>query len=188
MLPRPGTVTGKLMSLALAGVVAAAVGFGLGYPLVAQYDRVLEEIRQQRRAIADYQQVTRQADKLRRALATFKDDTSLKSQLMESVSDGAAVANLQSRMEHTIERAGARLTSVQALPPEPTGTLRRIGVRLQFVADAQSLREILYALEYGQPVTTIDNVFVHSRSSKAVGVNRPLTVRLDVFAFLPTEA
>jgi hypothetical protein len=57
-------------------------------------------------------------------------------------------------------------------------------LRLQVTADTTQLRDILRSLEYSRPVTILDNVFIHSKSARAVGVERPLVVRLDVYAFL----
>ena len=56
-------------------------------------------------------------------------------------------------------------------------------MRVAFATDIEALRDILYALEYGQPVMILEGVYVHARTSRAIGVGYPLDVRIDVFAF-----
>lgn len=187
MTPRPNTATAKIAALALFGAVVAAVGFGVVGPLWERYAMAFEETRELRQVLAGQQFLAKQADRLRSELVTTEAEGELQSLVMKPASDGVAAARLQSRMEDMIERAGARLSSVQALPPQPVGTLRRIGLRFLFAADTESVRTVLHALEYGRPVAVLDNVFIHARSEKAVGTIQPLTVRLDVFAFLPGE-
>lgn len=187
MTPRPNTATARLAALALCGAVVAAVGFGIVGPVAERYAMTFEETRELRQVLAGQQFLAEQADRLQSDLVATGAKGELQSLLMTPSSDGAAAARLQRRMEDMIEGAGARLSSVQALPPLPVGTLRRIGLRLLFAADAVSVRSVLHALEYGRPVTVLDNVFIHARSDKAVGTVQPLTVRLDVFAFLPGE-
>lgn len=187
MTIRPRTATSRLAALALFIAVAAAVGVGVAGPVAERYAMAFEEARGLRQVLAGQERLARQADRLRGELAETGTKGELQALLMPPASDGAAAARLQSRMEKTIEGAGARLSSVQALPPQPVGTLRRIGLRLLFSADTESVRGVLHALEYGRPVTVLDNVFIHARTDKAVGTVQPLTVRLDVFAFLPGE-
>lgn len=187
MTPQPNTATAKLTALALFGAMVAVVGFGVVGPVWDRYGLAFEKTLELRQELDGYQQVARQAESLRTQLDKSKADDGLGFLVMTPASDGVVTARLQSRMERIIEKAGARLSSVQALPPQPLGTLRRIGLRLLFAADTGSVRTILHALEYGRPVTVFDNVFIHSRSEKAVGRVQPLTVRLDVFAFLTGE-
>ena len=187
MTPQSNTATAKLMALALFGAMAAAVGFGVVGPVWDRYGMAIEKTLELRQELAGYQQVARQAESLRTLLDKPEADDGLGSLVMTPASDGVVTARMQSRMERIIEKAGARLSSVQALPPQPMGGLRRIGLRLLFAADTGSVRTIFHALEYGRPVTVLDNIFIHARSEKAVGTVLPLTVRLDVFAFLPGE-
>ena len=187
MTPQPNTAIARLAALAFFGAVVAAVGFGIVGPVWDHYALAFEKTRELRQVLAGYQQVARQAESLRTQLDKSEADGGLGSLVMTPASDGVATARLQSRMERMIEKAGARLSSVQALPPQPMGTLRRIGLRLLFAADTGSVRTVLHAVEYGRLVTVLDNVFILARSEKAVGTVQPLTVRLDVFAFLPVE-
>ena len=108
--------------------------------------------------------------------------------MLESSSEGAALARMQERLTRAVDGAGGQMLSVQALPSEASGPLRRIGLRLQFAADAESLLTVLHGLEYGRPVTVLDNVFIHATSARAVSNERALSVRLDVFAFLQPGA
>ena len=91
-------------------------------------------------------------------------------------------------MQSIIGAAGAWLTSVQPLPATVEDGHRRIGLRIAFTAEIGALRDILFALEYGRPVMILDGVYIRARSSRAVGVARPLEARIDVFAYKPEGA
>lgn len=188
MTPRLGTPASRLLAGGLAVAVAAVVAFAVVAPIASVYASAIRDVRQLSRTLANHERVEREAGKLRLQLTDLRTESPLASIAMAPSSDGAAVAHLQSRMAQVIESSGALMNSVQALPTKPAETLRRIGLRLQFVADTKSLLAILHALEFGRPVAVLDNVFIHSWSAKAVGVDRPLSVRLDVFAFVPGEA
>ena len=63
-----------------------------------------------------------------------------------------------------------------------------IGIRLQFAANAESLLTVLHGLEYGRPVAVVENVFIHASTAQAVGNEKSLSVRLDIFSFLQPGA
>ena len=122
-----------------------------------------------------------------KALERLGEDPSLRGALLPPASEATATARLQERFGVIIETAGARLATTQVLPVRATASARRIGLRLQFSADTKSLRAILHALEFQRPVAIVESVFIHGQSAKSVGNPLPLTVRLDVYAFLAAE-
>ncbi len=186
-LPPLGTSASKLSALGLVLVVAAFVGFGVVRPVIVAYASAIEEVRRLGQTFTSHRDAERQAGALSHQLANLKAEGPLSTLAMAPSSDGAAVAHLQSQLAQIVESSGGLMTSVQALPTKPGGSLRRIGLRLQLVADNKSLLAILHALEFGRPITILDNVFIHSQTAKAVGVERSLSVRLDVFAYVPEQ-
>ena len=183
-----GTAAARLAALALLATLIATVVAAIGVPLGTEYRAVLAEIERQRIAIDGYRNVAARAPALRARIATLEDDASLEGLALPPGSDSAATAAAQEHVQTVIADAGARLATVDVLTPTPGDGYRRIGLRVQFSADVGALGAILRALEYGRPAMVVDNLYVHARTSRAVGNDRPLEVRVDLFAFKPEGA
>lgn len=173
----------RIAAISLLIVICAAFGFGLGFPLAQEYRLAFAEVAQYRVALDGYQRIAQRETSLRQAIEELKRDRSLKQVLLPLGSDSGATAAIQDRVQSIIGNAGAWLTSVQPLAATLDDGHKRIGMRVAFATDIEALRDILYALEYGQPVMILEGVYVHARTSRAIGVGYPLDVRIDVFAF-----
>lgn len=179
------TTVSRLAALVLLVTVVAGPLAGLGGMLASRYEAALSEIRDRQRAIERYRQAADRAPDLQRRIDRLRENTDADTLLLAPGTDSGATATIQRRLEAVIAAAGAQFTSVQALPAVDGGDYRRIGVRVQFASDMKALVDLLLALEFGRPATVVDNLFVHARSARAVGVVNPLAVRADVFAFMP---
>lgn len=178
----------RIAALCLLIVVMAIFGLVLGLPLVREYRLALADVERYRVALDGYQHIAQREANLRQWIESLKRNRSLKEVVLPSGSDSGATAAIQDRVQSIIGSAGAWLTSVQPLPATPDDGHRRIGLRVAFATDIRALRDILYALEHERPVMILDNVFIHARTSRAVGAAYPLEVRIDVFVFKPENA
>lgn len=178
----------RIAALALLIALIAAFGAALGVPLAAEYRRAIAVVEQHRLALDGYRRIAAREANLRRGIATLKGDQSLKDIMLTAGSESSATAAMQDRVLSIVGGAGAWLTSVQPLPAIAEEGHRRMGLRLAFATDIKALRRILYDIEYGRPVMILDSVYIRARSARAIGVDNPLEVRLDVFAFKPDSA
>lgn len=178
----------RIAALGLLIAVLAIFGLGVGAPLTREYRLILADVDRYRVALDAYRRVARREANLHRTIESLKRNPSLEDVLLPPGSDSGATAAIQDRVQSIIGSAGAWLTSVQPLPATPVDGHRRVGLRAAFATDIRALRDILYALEHGRPVMILDNVYVHARTSRAVGATYPLEVRIDVFAFKPEAA
>lgn len=105
--------------------------------------------------------------------------------LLSGESDGSATAALQTLLQSVLEDTAAELISVEALPSAPDGAYSAIRLRAQFSIGHDALPRALHALESGRPVVFLDNLTISARSARAVGVERPLDVRVDLTAYRP---
>ena len=181
-------IVSRIAALCLMILLIQAFTLGFGYPLMVGFRLVHAEFTQTVDALHGYQSVTWHEGTLRRRIDALKRDRSLEEILLPSASESASTATLQDKVQSIIGDAGAWLTSVQPLPATVEDGHRRIGLRIAFTADIGALRDILLALEYGRPAMILDGVYIHARSSRAVGVARPLEARIDVFAYKPEGA
>jgi hypothetical protein len=167
----------------LAAIILIGV-FGVAAPLQTAYSDTARRISVLYQDLANQEATLRGTEARRRSLDKLKKAGTIRDLTLPASSAGIAAAGMQERLARIVETAGGRLTTVQVLETASPGPVSRIGLRLQFTADTTQLRDILRSLEYSRPVTILDNVFIHSNSARAVGVERPLVVRLDVYAFL----
>jgi hypothetical protein len=65
--------------------------------------------------------------------------------------EGVIVADLQTRLKAMAEAAGARLRSVQSLPPKTHDEVRYVGARLDVYGPVAAIQRTLHAVEAGTP-------------------------------------
>jgi hypothetical protein len=188
MIEARKTVAARLAALALLASLIAAALAAIGMPLGVEYRVVLADVERQRIAVDGYRSVVARAPALRAEIAALENDASLEGLALAPASDSAATAAMQDAVQTVVTDAGAWLATVDVLTPTPADGYRRIGLRIQFSADVGALGAILRTLEFGRPVIVVDNLSVHARTSRAVGNDRPLEVRADLFAFKPAGA
>jgi general secretion pathway protein M len=109
---------------------------------------------------------------------------------LKGESDAIRAAGLQTFMSDLAGANGVRLNSTRPLPPRERDELRLVGTRVQFTADIEQLREMLYSIESTQPFLFVEAVQV--RPVSALAQRDPefgglLDVRLDVFGALPRK-
>ncbi len=186
-MARRSSIQSRLAALALTIAVVAVLGLAIVRPALTGYADGARRIETLRGQLAKLAAAAATAAARREELGRFDQDPGLRGLLLPPASEAAATARLQERFGGIIENTGARLSTTQVLPVRVSATARQIGLRLQFSADTKSLRAILHALEFDRPVAIVESVFVYGQSARAVGNPLPLTVRLDVYAFLPAE-
>ncbi len=180
-----GSMTARLVAVGLLAAIILIGVFGIAAPLQTAYSDNARRISVLYQDLDKQETTLRGSEARRRSLDKLKKEGTIRDITLPASSAGIAAAGMQERLARIVETAGGRLTTVQVLETDSPGPVSRIGLRLQFTADTTQLRDILRSLEYSRPVTILDNVFIHSKSARAVGVEWPLVVRLDVYAFLP---
>jgi len=174
----PGSRAAALVLL----IVTLVVAYGLiGWPLQSAYQEALANIGDRRLALTRLDAAQARNEALARQLQ--RDTEGGTSPLVAAETDGSAAAALQAHLQTLLETHGAQLTSVEALQSAPQGPYRAINVRAQFTTGHDGLRQILFALESDQPTVFLDNLSISARSVRALGVDRPLDIQVDLTAF-----
>ncbi len=178
-------VLSRALALAIGALLVVAVYAISASPLIESYTEAKSEIRRLDTAIEIQRLIAARRVALNERLASLRKGRLLDRLLPFDGSDSKATAALQSHVQSVISKDGAELSSVEALDPAEGDQQRRVGLRLRFSSSVDSLREILYGLEYGQPILVLDNLSVQARDVRAVGVINALDVGFEVFAFKP---
>lgn len=101
---------------------------------------------------------------------------------MEGASDAITAANLQGIIQDMVSGAGATLGSVEILPTDAAGTLRRIGIRASVSGDVAAVTRLMQAIETAEPPMVIDDVQIHAGVVPG-GENARLDSSFAVYAF-----
>jgi general secretion pathway protein M len=83
-------------------------------------------------------------------------------EFLVGTNEGVIVADLQTRLKATAEAAGARLRSVQSLPPKTRDEVRYVGARLDAYGPMAAIQRTLHAVEAGKPYLFVDAAVVRA--------------------------
>jgi general secretion pathway protein M len=86
-------------------------------------------------------------------------------EFLVGTNEGVIVADLQTRLKATAEAAGARLRSVQSLPPKTRDEVRYVGARLDVYGPLAAIQRTLHAVEAGTPYLFVDAAAVRAALS-----------------------
>ena len=184
-LPRP---IRQLAAVALL-IAAMAMLWFLGVaPLSAHFERLGEEIDNARSTLGRFAAVAALQDRLAETQQAGRA-ASTSAAYLKGEGDQIKSANLQTLLSSIAAENGVRLSSTRALNPVERNELRLIGVRVQFTANIEQLREILYAAEAKQPFLFVDGLQVRTVSAMAHDAEHAgiLEVRADIYGAAPRK-
>ncbi|HEU0061256.1 MAG TPA: type II secretion system protein GspM [Hyphomicrobiaceae bacterium] len=178
----------QLAAVALLLMAVALLWFLGILPLSAHFDRLREEIESERTTLGRFTAVAALQDRLADAQRAGRA-ASASAAYLKGEGDQIKSANLQTLLSTIAGENGVRLSSTRALNPIERNELRLIGVRVQFTANIEQLREILYAVEAKQPFLFVDGLQVHTVSAMAHDPEHAgiLDVRVDVYGAAPRK-
>jgi general secretion pathway protein M len=102
--------------------------------------------------------------------------------------DAVAAAGLQDQIHTLIDDKGGTLHSVQPMPGVEEDGLTRITLQVQMSGTTDTLLDVLYALEFGNPILFVDDLDIQNRDIAADPGAQDggiLTVSFDLSGYLP---
>src|SRR5262245_15345432 len=130
----------------LAGnVVAAFIIFDLVItPVSALFAERDASIADKRALLVRLQGIAAQEARVQEA-ARETDPQRKRGDFRAGPNDGVITADLQTRLKGMAERSGARLRSIQGLPPKGDAELRYVGSRLEILGPIQAIHRTIHA-------------------------------------------
>ena len=125
---------------------------------------------------------------LRAAVASLRAQATPVVAVFEGGTDAIAAAALQGSVEIMAARAGARLTSAEALPAEPAGDYRRLALRITVDATWPVLVKLLLLVEQATPRMFVDDLQLHATTATQTTRELPLDISLTLLAFRAADA
>jgi general secretion pathway protein M len=165
--------------------VLAVVGF-LVMPVQAFFAECDAKIVNQRTLLARFAAVAAQQTRVE-AAAREADAQVETGEFLVGTNEGVIVADLQTRLKGMAEAAGARLRSVQSLPPKTRDEVRYVGARLDISGPLAAVQRTLHAVEAGTPYLFVDAAVVrvapptNAQVPNATPQEPLIDAQLDVF-------
>ncbi len=181
-LALPSGRRGQVLALAIAVVAACVLWFGLVLPVVGWHDARADRLDQLRARATRMDALAASLPGLRRQVASLSTDLAPQS-LLEGASDAVAGATLQERVQAMAVEAGTPLTSAEALPAEPAGSYRRIGLRISVAAPYPVLANLLAAIAEATPRMLVDDLQIEAPPLGLRSAQLPMDATLTVLAF-----
>lgn len=170
---------GRILALLLTLVVIAAFWAGIVQPLMSWYGERADELEHQRVLARHMADIAATAPALRENVDRLSSGLPA-STAIDSASDALAGATLQGLVQDCVARAGARLNSVEIIPPMQRGEWRRVGLRLSVTAPLPALATLLQMIQHGSVTMLLDDVQFHAipvrASSEAPVIDSAITV------------
>jgi general secretion pathway protein M len=182
MMPKLVRPIRQMAAVALL-IAALALIWGIGVlPLRAHLQHLSDEIDNERATLGRFAAVAALEERLAETQRAGRA-ASASAAYLQGEGDQIKSATLQTLLSSIAAENGLRLSSARALNPLDRNELKLIGVRVQFTANIEQLREILYAAESRQPFLFVDGLQVRTVSPLAHDPEHAgiLDVRADIY-------
>ena len=174
---------GQALALALTLLAACLVWLGAVAPALQWYAARQERLADQETLGLRMAAIAATAPALQAQLARAGSGAPGGRTVLEGATDAVAGAGLQQALQDMAARAGATITSAEALPAETAGPYRRIGLHLTANGGWPVIVALLGAVAQATPRMLVDDVSL--RQSLALGQpeGRPVEASFTVVAF-----
>jgi hypothetical protein len=178
----------RLAFLALNAGAVVLVCSGVAMPVADFFSAREAHLAEQRNLLARLHAIAANEPHVREAAkqteAQFK-----RGELLSGANEGAINADLQTRLKAMAERAGARLRSVQGLPPKESERIKYAGSRLEIQGSLAAIHRTVHAIENGAPYLFIAAATLKpAAAANPNGIEEPpMEARIDVFAAIKSE-
>ncbi len=176
--------TGQALAVGLVFAAIALVWFGAVAPLRDWYWDRQQTLEQRQAMLAHMRAVAATAPAMEAASGSGPRPQAA----LPGSSDAVAAANLQERVQAMASQAGATLTAVETLPPEPVGAWHKVALRISLTATWPVLTELMRAIEVSPARIVLDDVHFHSAAVVNAVPNAPLQASMVLYGLRPAGA
>jgi general secretion pathway protein M len=177
----------RALALALLVGLIAAAYVGVVQPIIDSHAGQQGEIARLEDNLARFRRVAGQQASREAELAALKQRAAGEDGLLRGANETLMAAAIQNRIKALVDGAHGELKSMQILPPQADGRLRRITVRGQIAMTIEAAQRVFHELESGEPLLFLDNVGIRSREETRGRRERTdtgvLDIRLDVYGY-----
>ena len=177
----------RALALALLFAVVAIAYFCVVQPIIESGADQREEVARLEDSLARYRRIAEQRASREAELAELKRRAATEDGLLRGANETLMAAAIQNRIKALVDAAHGELKSMQILPPQADGRLRRITVRGQIAMTVETAQRVFHDLESGEPLLFLDNIGIRSREETRRRRERTedsmLDIHLDVYGY-----
>lgn len=173
-----------MLVLAIAALLRLTIA-----PIYSHIASIEDKIYQHRMTLGRFEAIARDENTAQNLMQQTKSARAA-GLFLEGESDSIRMAGLQSLMAELGQANGIKYRSVRNLPSRERNELRLMGVQLQFVANIESLRKFLVAIEEQRRVLFVSALQVSPLTGTWVSNEDQrgmLDIRFDVFGVEPRQ-
>lgn len=178
---------GRALALALLFGALAIAYFCVVQPVIESDADQRHEIARLQNNLARYRHIAEQRASREAELAALKRRAATEDGLLRGANETLMAAAIQNRIKALVDAAHGELKSMQILPAQADGRLRRITVRGQAAMTVEAAQRVFHDLEGGKPLLFLDNVGIRSREETRRRRERTedgmLDIHLDVYGY-----
>jgi len=174
---------GRALALVLTGLALVVLWLGVAQPLFDAHATRSQALLQRAALAGRMGDLAASLPRLRAAVTALRSQPAPVAAMVEGATDSIAAAALQGTLETMAQRAGANLTSAEALPAEAAGTYRRLGLRVAVDATWPVLIRLLQSVEQATPRMFIDDLQLHATPTSRNVRELPLDISFTLLAF-----
>jgi len=174
---------GQVLALLLLGLVLAAAWGAVAAPLLAWHAEQADRIERRTILVRRMAQIAADLPRLEQQATATAQAAPSKIVLLDGASDAVAGAALQQRLQDIAAQTGASLSSMEALPSQPIGGYRQVGVRVTVNAGWAALIALIEAVGAGPPQMLVDDLQVHGQGGLIRDADVPLLASMTVTGF-----
>lgn len=195
MMPALSPMVNRALALAILLGLVAATYLGLVQPLIASRVDQHDQIERLETMLARFRSVAQQRAAREAELADLKQRAAGEDGLLHGANETLMAAAIQNRLKELVASSRGELKSIQILPAQSDGHLRRITVRGQMSMTVDAAQRVFHDLEGGEPLMFLDNVSIRSlqetrrrRERERNGTEDLLDVRFDVYGYAQPQS
>jgi general secretion pathway protein M len=177
----------RALALALLVGAIAIAYLCVVQPIIESGADQRAEISRLEESLTRYRRIAEQRAAREAELAELKQRAATEDGLLRGANETLMAAAIQNRIKALVDAAHGELKSIQILPPQADGRLRRITVRGQIAMTVEAAQRVFHDLESGEPLLFLDNVGIRSREETRRRRERTedgmLDIRLDVYGY-----
>jgi Tfp pilus assembly protein PilO len=185
-------IISRLAAVLLLITAIFAVYTLLVEPILSGYSETGRQMEEARDQLARFERAAAMRPALAKRIEDFEEQRRSQGHFLTGGTDALAAAGLQDQVQGLIIEKGGTLQSIQPMPGVAEQGFTRITLRLQMAGTTETLFDVLYALESGNPILFIDHIEIQSRDSLRTGSDADsatgrLRVAVDLSGYLPQE-
>lgn len=178
--------SGRLVALGILGVVLILLLYGFIVPLADLWNDLDDELDALSLRAHGYEQLVQRRAAIERQLVDLRAGMETAPDYLAVAEPAVAAAEAQARVSALAESAGAIVRSTNTTPPVSADGFTAINFQISVSGPLHAIRDLLYAVDSGQPRLVIDRLTVGPSQQQGAAPG-DLDLALDLHGYMVGE-